>query len=156
MKLQLKVKTVRCHTYHINVLYYSYLSKLIDMVMWLIRKKIYDRSQNHQKLKMPNLSPGFTNFDEPVSLTNYSDIGCTKYQVHKILLRLIIHSLLRPLLWVVSFSFPPLSSSYCFEPGQSLRSSTHVRLGLPLPRFSSPIVLLLFSVEYHNGQRPYA
>ena len=58
-----------------------------------------------------------------------------------------IHLLMRPLLWVVNVPCKSLLSaavfiwSYRFEPAQSLISSTHVRLGLPLPHLPCRLLL---------------
>ena len=63
-----------------------------------------------------------------------------------------IHSVLRPLVWVANV--PCLISvalfiwSNHFEPVQSLRYSTHVRLGLFL--VCLPVFLLFLSAEHHN------
>ena len=62
-----------------------------------------------------------------------------------------IHSALRPLLWVANVPCKRLVSaalfiwSYHFEPVQYLRSSTHVRLGLPLPRLHSCLHSIVLS-----------
>ena len=56
-----------------------------------------------------------------------------------------INSVLRPLLWVANVPCKSLLSaalfiwSYRFEPVNSLRSSNHVRPGLPLPRLTSSL-----------------
>ena len=57
----------------------------------------------------------------------------------------IHHSVLRPLLWVANVPCKFLLSAaifiwlYRFKPVESLRSSTHVRLGLPLPRLPASL-----------------
>ena len=62
-----------------------------------------------------------------------------KNSKNKVMMSYTIHRVLRPLLWVANVPCKHLVSaalficSYRLEPVQSLRSSTHVRLGLPLP-----------------------
>ena len=62
-----------------------------------------------------------------------------------------IHSVLRPLLWVANLpckfrlSAAIFIWSYRFEPVKSLRSSTYVRLGLPLPRLPSRLPSIVVS-----------
>ena len=61
------------------------------------------------------------------------------------------HSLLHPLLWVANVPCKSLLSaalfiwSYRLEPVQSPRSSTHVRLGLPLPYLPSSFPFIVVS-----------
>ncbi len=66
-------------------------------------------------------------------------------------IRSSIYSLLRPLVCLANvpreslFSATLFIMSYRFEPVQSLKSSTHVRLGLPLPRLPSSLPSIVLS-----------